>query len=235
MSKRISRWLTPSENLRVIEVDMVAADDAYALATNKYKAALLIRGDVLLQARETLKRARRCRLNCQHRLANAKKNWRPDTPLEITQSIALNEVCAPDDCIEWTGNTNRGGYGIVYIKGRKRLAHRLAYAAANSLKIEDLDGVVIRHRCDNPLCIRPEHLLPGTQADNVKDMYERSRNVQNTARGSAAASSKLKESDIPIIRARLSAGERRGAIAADYGVARGTIFRIQSRKTWAHV
>lgn len=36
-------------------------------------------------------------------------------------------------------------------------------------------GPVLRHRCDNPPCINPAHLEPGTQADNVRDMAERGR------------------------------------------------------------
>lgn len=34
---------------------------------------------------------------------------------------------------------------------------------------------VVRHSCDNPLCIKPEHLLPGTASDNMKDRSERGR------------------------------------------------------------
>lgn len=34
-------------------------------------------------------------------------------------------------------------------------------------------GAIIRHFCDNPLCINPTHLEPGTQADNMRDLQER--------------------------------------------------------------
>lgn len=36
-------------------------------------------------------------------------------------------------------------------------------------------GLVVRHSCDNPPCCNPDHLLIGTQQDNVNDMIERGR------------------------------------------------------------
>lgn len=36
-------------------------------------------------------------------------------------------------------------------------------------------GMVVRHKCDNPICCSPFHLELGTQKDNVKDMYDRNR------------------------------------------------------------
>lgn len=235
MLRCANRWLPPSENMRLVEGNLEAADAAYAAAVIAYKAALRVRGDVLLQARETLKRANQNRWNCRIRLAKAKKTLRPDIPPAITRLLTLGESYPPEVCIEWDGNTNRNGYGLAYFLGRRQLAHRLAYVIAHGIKVEDLKGVVIRHRCDNPRCVRPEHLLPGTQADNVRDMYERGRAVPGVSRGSASGTAKLKESDIPAIRARIAAGERRRDIAADYGVTKNTINRIQRRESWAHV
>jgi hypothetical protein len=35
--------------------------------------------------------------------------------------------------------------------------------------------MVLRHSCDNPPCVNPDHLVPGTCADNSRDMVERRR------------------------------------------------------------
>jgi HNH endonuclease len=36
-------------------------------------------------------------------------------------------------------------------------------------------GMKILHRCDNPICVRPQHLFVGTQAENIKDMMNKGR------------------------------------------------------------
>lgn len=66
------------------------------------------------------------------------------------------------------------GQASTYIGGKRVTmpAHRLAYEAF----VEDIpDGALVRHKCDNPPCVNPEHLDVGTHADNTRDMLERGR------------------------------------------------------------
>lgn len=100
------------------------------------------------------------------------------------------------DCIEWTGFKSRDGYGIVNRKRKLRKVHRIAYAEANGLSLDDIDGVVIRHKCDNRSCINPVHLEPGTSRDNTRDRKERGR----CARGERNGNSKLTQSQVSEIR-----------------------------------
>lgn len=80
------------------------------------------------------------------------------------------------DCIVFTGWTDKDGYGHIHEwrGGRRRLikVHRLVYRETVG---ELPDHLLVRHSCDNPPCCNPEHLLIGTQADNVNDMVERHR------------------------------------------------------------
>lgn len=73
-------------------------------------------------------------------------------------------------CTEWEGTRDSAGYGITRTGGR---AHRLAWITANESEIPI--GMVVRHTCDNPPCVNPEHLILGTEADNVRDMIDRGR------------------------------------------------------------
>jgi hypothetical protein len=54
-------------------------------------------------------------------------------------------------------------------------------------------------------------------------------------RGSKVHGAKLTEADIPVIRARIAAGDKLAAIARDFGVSAGLPGLIKSRKIWAHV
>lgn len=81
-------------------------------------------------------------------------------------------------CWIWQGDKTYRGYGRMSVKNRSRSVHRLAYEAWVAPIPE---GMLIRHKCDTPLCINPEHLTPGTHKDNMRDKYERGRD--NTPRG----------------------------------------------------
>jgi hypothetical protein len=71
-------------------------------------------------------------------------------------------------CWEYNGSRNEFGYGII----RRQRAHRISYEHF----IGPIpDSLVIRHTCDNPSCVNWEHLIPGVQAENVQDMYDRGR------------------------------------------------------------
>jgi hypothetical protein len=80
-------------------------------------------------------------------------------------------------CWIWLGAIHHAGggmlYGVACWRNTRVLAHRLAWELSNG-RIPDRVEVV-RHRCDTPLCVNPEHLLIGSQADNMADMLARGR------------------------------------------------------------
>lgn len=75
-------------------------------------------------------------------------------------------------CVEHDGTRNAGGYGVLPkpVHG-SRLAHRAVLAA----KLGRPVAGVARHTCDNPPCVNPDHIVEGTQAQNVADAVERDR------------------------------------------------------------
>lgn len=134
----------------------------------------------------------------------------------------------PNGCIEWTGWRNRRGYGDTNFGGRVHLpTHRAAYALANGLH-PTFKGGVIRHTCDNPACMNPEHLLLGTMGENNADRMSRDRQV----RGANLPQAKLTE-DL-VVKIRMDARSQQ-KIAEAYGVNQTTIGRIKSRRIWTHV
>lgn len=82
-----------------------------------------------------------------------------------------------DECWEWEGDRSSGGYGRT---ADGRTASRVAYIEAYGPIGHD---EVVRHRCDNPPCVRPSHLVAGMLADNTADMWRQGRaGLQNPGR-----------------------------------------------------
>lgn len=122
------------------------------------------------------------------------------------------------DCWVWTGYTQR--YGIISFGGERRRVHQLAYELT---KGAIPSGKVVRHSCDNPICGRPEHLLLGTQGDNVRDMLDRGRNVK--PKGAAHHKTKLTLEIVQDILRRTD--ETPNAIGERYGISGQTVVSIR--------
>ena len=85
------------------------------------------------------------------------------------------KVDASGDCWEWTGQRHRTGHGVFTVPGgtpRQQQAHRVSWEMHNGPIPE---GMNVCHKCDNPPCIRPEHLFLGSQLDNLRDMIAKGR------------------------------------------------------------
>lgn len=140
-----------------------------------------------------------------------------------------------DGCWEWLGKVDRCGYG-VYLKGGRHQAHRWSWRHDHEMDIPR--GMVVRHQCDNPKCVRPDHLILGTHADNVRDRMGKDRG----AKGSMLASSILTEADVLLIRAEYRPESIRGkhdgntsALATRFGVSRYVIWNVVTGRSWRHV
>lgn len=99
----------------------------------------------------------------------------------------------PLACWPWLNGRSGSGYGLVWWRGQKRYAHRVAWELANGQPIPA--GMLVRHRCDNPLCCRPSHLMLGRHADNMADMAARGR--RRCAVLSTGAAALIRASDRP--------------------------------------
>jgi hypothetical protein len=132
-------------------------------------------------------------------------------------------------CLLWTGYTHEGR-GFFSVNGKPKMAHRVSYTLA---KGEIPEGQCVRHTCDVPLCVNPEHLLLGTHQDNMTDMKDRNRRKGTSAvQGEAHGCAKLTEAQVRQI---LASSKARNDIAREFGVSPSTIKGIRTGRLWKHL
>lgn len=139
-------------------------------------------------------------------------------------------------CIDYGGKLTPAGYGRYRVGGKMQLAHRVAYCNSQGITLESILGKVLRHTCDRPSCINPEHLVLGTQTENIADMNARKR--QRNVHGIASPNAVLDDDKVRAIRKVFVKGSRRWgylALARLYGVSDVTISHVVHRRQWAHV
>ena len=132
------------------------------------------------------------------------------------------------DCWEWRGTT-RNRYGSFLIFGNPTYAHRASYQMHFGLAAED----VICHKCDNPLCVRPDHLFKGTQTVNAKDMWVKQRGSPPPHfYGEEHHMVTLSDAQVEELRDMAASGKyKQRDLAALFGVSQSTIWRIKHRIT----
>lgn len=96
--------------------------------------------------------------------------WSP----ERSRKAFWEQVKKTSGCWLWTGRVINSGYGQVSIEGRKWLPHRYSYTAAYG---DIPDGKFIDHRCRNKLCVRPDHLRPVSNTQNLRAQGLRTNNT----------------------------------------------------------
>lgn len=145
-----------------------------------------------------------------------------------------------DGCWEWRaagGCRKITHYGWLVVDGKNTRAHRFSW----QIHYGDIpDGLFVCHKCDNPCCVRPDHLFLGTCADNNADAIAKGRMLPPPAmyvdnRGERCGAAKLKQEDVILIRELREAGWELLPLAKRFGISRTQVHNIVARKKWAHL
>lgn len=130
-------------------------------------------------------------------------------------------------CWEWRGYRNRRtrtqlDYGRFKFNGKLALAHRVAYTLTHG---PIPPRRVVCHTCDNPGCVRPDHLFLGTMAENNRDKARKGRARTGRAR--------LTPAKVRTIRQRYATEDVSASeLAREFGVSKGTITHLLRGRSW---
>jgi len=138
-------------------------------------------------------------------------------------------------CWLWTAGGNRrpgsneNGYGAFWLKELRQniSAHRMSWILAHA----DPGEMLVLHKCDNPRCVRPEHLFIGTQQDNIDDKVQKSRQ----AKGSRIGRTKVTEEQVREIRRLRRDGLTQREIGERFGIAQCQVSAIVRGVVWKDV
>ena len=179
----------------------------------------------------------------------------PYTP-ERTEAAFWNRVAKSDGCWEWTGALGgfKARYGVMGRNGRQCYAHRYSYELHQG---PIPAGLLVCHKCDNPRCVRPDHLFLGTSKQNTQDAVSKGRMASGTKAGPfmrrtppptdyvvrspysvrfGALNNNTRLTEDQVIAIRRAAATNTvtyTALAKQYGVDRATIRSAVFRETWA--
>ena len=126
-------------------------------------------------------------------------------------------------------NMEAGGHIPFLFDGKLQNMHRIFYAYVYGPIPK---GIVIRHTCDESNCVNLNHLIPGTQADNIEDMRSRGRAYKPT--GSANPKSKLTEDQVRCIRT-ISYIYPRKELQKMFGISKAMLAKILNKIHWSHI
>lgn len=140
-----------------------------------------------------------------------------------------------DDCWVWTASTFGKKpylYGSFKLDGHRQKAHRVSWILSRG-KIPR--GLNVLHKCDNPLCVNPNHLFLGTFLDNTIDMIRKGRRAP-LPKGEESPMAVLSEAGVRSIKDDYSSGNcSQQELALLYGVSQSHISRIVRGVRWSHV
>ena len=152
------------------------------------------------------------------------------------ERLKLKTRINPDtSCWEWIASLNTNGYGQFRINGTTEQAHRAAWMIFRGPIPKDHSAygtVNVLHRCDNPLCVNPDHLFLGDQTDNGNDAISNGRWGKRGMTGEKHGRALLTEAQVKLIRSSENSAE---TLAAKLKVSKSTILHVRKRRTWKHI
>lgn len=124
-----------------------------------------------------------------------------------------SKVNKTETCWLWTAGRSPDGYGKVKSGGRTYRAHRFVLMLSG---VDVPPDVLVCHHCDEPLCVKPDHLFLGSVLDNTRDKIRKGR--LRVAFGENHGHSKISDAQVIEMRALRKQGWLLRELAEKFGV-----------------
>jgi transposase len=148
--------------------------------------------------------------------------------LLIKQRIE-SHIISRENCWITNHKIDVNGRPRISVDGKSYILARVVYKL---YKGDFPNNLFVCHTCDNPLCINPEHLYIGDNAEKGHNTKKRNRQ----AKGSTIGSAKLNETQVLKVKQLLVEGKLSlRQIGQMFGVSATTISLINNGKSWTHV
>jgi len=148
------------------------------------------------------------------------------TDVEMKEWLETQYDLNDNGCWVWKGCKVKDGYGCVGWKESTKKVHRLYWLLSGRIIPEGLE-MCHGHGCTRA-CYNPEHLKPGTPAENQADRVRDGTD----ARGEKCVAAKLTAEQVLAIRASKKSLKE---LSEEYKVDRTTISKIIRIITWKNI
>jgi len=186
-----------------------------------------------------------CKLKFQYESLRGKSRIYCSWQCTMKNNYEKNVVKNEHTCWGWSGMKSTHGYGNVR-RGKVKTTTKyiMAHRASWIIHFGEIPlKMNVLHKCDTPLCSRPDHLFLGTHQTNMRDMRQKGRMKGTFVKGHKTKPkskdkwywSKINSDKARQIKILLKNGITAAIISKKFDISKDVVYCINKGITWKHI